>query len=350
MSFIQKILIPLSDQVDTSLVEHKNDFEGEGDRIALKQIDILLIYDDFNDDSLDPAKWNESDTGSNITETNSRLEHEGNNNWNSNGLVSVDCWDLVAGHEWRFTFSPYAISDTMYGPATLSNLTITENSAFLYPNQLGDFYAWINGAGTNTTYSYIPGKTYKCRIVYQGPGWKFYVQSDDDATYSTEVEIYSTVTDSTGPMYFHLNSLTTMAGKSWLDDVVIATEGYSDTSPSPAAVWSALPSGAVVDMSTAKCWMFKDGVIQEAGNTDVKFKYAVNNVALSSSITLAALRLESDPTITDAVNSFKAVGVYASDGSYESKSSAWLEVDVVFPEDAAGGGGLQLINGGIINV
>ena len=101
-----------------------------------------------------------------------------------------------------------------------------------------------------------------------------------------------------------------------------------------------------IDMSTVKCWMFKDGIIQSATNTDVKFKYAVNNGSLSASKTLAELRAESDPTISDVTNSFKVVGVYASDGAYESKSSAWLEVDVIYPDGAGGVSRGRVINCG----
>ncbi|MCK5603570.1 hypothetical protein KAR91_16920 [Candidatus Pacearchaeota archaeon] len=346
MSFTQKILIPLSDQVDTSVLEHRNVFEGEGDRITL--FSVIQLYDDFDDNSIDPAKWNVTDSGSNVKEQNQQLEVTGNSNWNANGVVS-DIAESFSAAECRFTVTLDNTSDNITtGYSNLTTLTVSTGQFGCFQTGPADnkIYFGLNGGTLDTGFVYTNGKTYKVRIVYQNPGWKMYIQSDDDATYSSEIEVFSTITDSTGPFYFQHN--VRQGANLPLDDVYMFTE-YSTASPSPAAIWVDMPVGAGVDMSTAKCWMFKDGVIQAAGNTDVKFKYAANNGALSSALTLTALRAEGNPTITDDTNSFKAVGVYASDGSYESKSSAWLEVDAIFPENG-GGGGLGIINGGILNV
>lgn len=335
MPFIQKILFPLTDHVDTSAIVHKNILEGEGDRIALKS-NVIIIVDDFNDNDLNTDIWNEVDSGSNITETNQRLECKGNNSWNANGLVTDT---TIPTNEWRYTITPVASDNIgMFGPNASSSLDITTNGIQLFPASANDFYVRLNGASFNTGNDYIAGDIYKVRIVYQNPGWNVYVQSDDDATYNTEVLIYTTATDSTGPFYFHINMLASTGGVSHVDDVQYL--GYSSESPSPVTVQTALPVGSVVDMSTSKCWMFKDGIVQPATNIDVKFKYAINNGSLSSALTLSELRaidLTSTP-ITDVVDSFQCVGVYASDGTYESKSSAWLEVNVTFPEGAGAGG------------
>ena len=337
MSFTQKILFPLTDHVDTSKIEHKNIFESEGDRIALKLAPTIIFSDDFTGTVIDTAKWNESDTGGNISQDD-QIEGKGSSAWNVDGLITDNSQALSDGVELDLQFIPNEVAQPngMYGFCASSTLTITGQTALLYFSA-GNFLAWVNGSGTDTTYNYTAGKTYNIRIVYQNPGWKYYVQSPDDATYSTEVEIHSTLTDSTGPMYAEFNFYYSV-GLSYLDDVDIIAAAYPTDSPSPVAVWSSLPVDAVVDMSTIKCWMFKDDVIQAAGNTDIKFKYAVNNGSLGTSKTLTAIRAESDPTISNASNSFKVVGVYASDGAYESKSSAWLECDVVFPSGAAAGG------------
>ena len=60
MSFTQKILIPLSDQVDTFDIVHKNVFESEGDRIALKLTGNIIVADDFDNGSLDTTNFGTS--------------------------------------------------------------------------------------------------------------------------------------------------------------------------------------------------------------------------------------------------------------------------------------------------
>ncbi|MCK5607522.1 hypothetical protein KAR91_36905 [Candidatus Pacearchaeota archaeon] len=340
MSFTQKILIPLSDQVDTSAIEHKNVFESEGDRIALAS-----FGDDFDDNSIDLEKWNVIDTGSgSVVEQNQRIEITGSGTWDETGLISDNSFALVAGQELRAQIYN-GDRKTLIGLLSGTSLTITPaNGCYLSITGSNNFNATINGSSTDTGYNATDGKTYNTRIVYLNPGWSVYIQSPDDATYATEVLVHTTATDSTGPLYVHRN--TGGSGTSYLDDVSVL-KGYPTSSPSPAAVWTGIPAGAVIDMSTAKCWMFKDDVIQPATNTDIKFKYAINNGTLSTSLTLAALRAEdlSGTPITDSVNSFKPVGVYASDGTYESKSTAWLEVDVLYPE--GGGGDSKLDNFGL---
>lgn len=336
MSFTQKILFSLTDHVDTSDIEHKNVFEGEGDRIGLKP--VVLLTDNFNDNSLDEDKWNVTGT---VVEQNQQIEITTASSWNINGIVSDNAYnsDFIALD--IKSIAPSNVNINNMGGLVASNTLdySNANSVMIHFSYNGpaDVYVYINGLPVNTGYTWITGKTYNKRIVYQNPGWKFYIQSPDDVTFSSEVEIYSTVTDSIGP--FHVQLQGGHAAGTVIYDDVILTGSWVTSSPSPASVWAALSVGAVVDMSTAKCWMFKSGVIQLATNTDVKFKYAANNGALGSALTLANLRLESDPIISDVANSFKAVGVYASDGTYESKSSAWLEVNVEFPEGTGGGGG-----------
>jgi hypothetical protein len=111
--------------------------------------------------------------------------------------------------------------------------------------------------------------------------------------------------------------------------------GYIDTSPSPAGQWTSLKdnngnllTNSVIKMDTAILIMEKDGVIQAATNTDVKLKYKANNAgSFSSALTLTNFRLEDDITVTHA-NTFQAIPVLASDGTYKSSCRYWILIDV----------------------
>lgn len=124
-------------------------------------------------------------------------------------------------------------------------------------------------------------------------------------------------------------------------------QNYPTISPSPGQTWNTLPSGTVVDMSTARLLILKDGVVQAETSTDVKFRYAVNNGALNATwLTLAGFRLEADPTIMDETNSIKIVPQFNSDGTYKSGSTAFMVANVIYP--SGGGGGASIIGGTIV--
>ena len=306
MSFTQKILIPLSNQVDTSFLEHRNIFESEGDRIALLgESDFFPTMTANNA----PSPYVVSASSEFATLQTWRACDNNftgiSNSWATNSVTS-GWWkiDLGSGNDEIAKVYTITCLDHATGPARAPKDWTFEGSntgAFAGEETILDTQSGI------TDWTQAEKKSYPFSNLTSFRYYRWNITANNgDATFLQIQEFEAQV-------------------------------GFFTNSPSPVAVWTAIPIGAEVDMSTAKCWMFKDDVVQAAGNTDIKFKFAINNGALSASKTLTELRAESDPTITDAANSFKAVGVYASDGSYESKSSAWLEVDVVFPENGGGG-------------
>ena len=384
MSFTQKILIPLSDQVDTSFIEHKNVFESEGDRIALdlpSRIDgtkLLMNFEGKADESTDFTGIDLSDSrhdiGVNATaqidsaysqDGTSSLLVDGNSDWIS--VFMSDDFDFGNGD---FCIELYHRPSSSVTNNAIFISGVTTSSAYnvlLYTKHTaagGNMAAFL--IGDDSTQYPLLGDTAHTLNVWQHIavfriGNTVYMSKDGTIVASVDVTGV-TLRTPTSPLDIGRGGANEYAGNIDMVRIVKGDGVYSSggfippssflypiSSPSPATVWTAISVGAEIDMSTAKCWMFKDGVIQAAGNTDIKFKYAINNGSLSASKTLTELRAESDPTVTDALNSFKAVGVYASDGSYESMSSAWLEVDVIFPENG-GGGGLGIVNGGILNV
>lgn len=339
MSFIEPIKIDIWDGNDTSTLVGERTFESIDEEISIYIQPI--IYDDFDDNSIDGAKWNETDSGSNINETNQRLEGKGNLSWNTNGIVSDISWVYEYPQrlqEWHFQIVPYNVYDLigMFGPSTFSALSITGQAALLFIHRDG-FFTWINGASVDTGYNWIGGRTYNCRIVYQNPGWKYYIQSPDHAAYSTEVEIASSGSDSIGSMYFHANFYTN-GGLSYLDDVKALA--YPTTSPSPAEQWNSLPLDSVVNMSTIRI----PEVMNSVDGGSVEYQYAVGGQdvgggedALNGTwLTQTELKAEANPTITDATNSFKIVPQYISDGTQKTTSQSFAIVDVEFPEAVGG--------------
>ena len=291
MSFSEKIFIPLSNQVDTSALEHLDIFEGEGDRIALSG----------------PGPGNIDPEASNLSQS---------------GLVAFSASSLLDGVTNQN--SGFHTDSSGAGSYLKINLGVGNTQAW----GRARFYIYLAEAHAVWDIQYSDNNldwftAYTGFDVSGGTGWKEVSWPRNGAH-----------------RYWRFYKTDAAQNGGWHSELEMYGVPYDTTSPSPVAVWTALPLDAVIDLSTAKCWMFKDGIIQAATNTDIKFKYAINGGTLGSALTLSELRaidLSTTP-ITDAINSLKAVGVYASDGSYESKSSAWLECDVEFLDGAVVGG------------
>lgn len=184
-----------------------------------------ILSDNFDDNSFDTNKWTSYVTAGSVTEQNNRLEIVGNTGWNLNGIISDQTFNTTNGLEVQWTV--YNTLNTNLGlfvgfnaDSTLSDSA--NQSCQVYMDVVGNMLIYINGSANSSGYLASDAKTYTFRVVYQNPGWKVYCISPDDATFSSEIEIYSTVVDSTGPFYFHAQNIgTTME---WLDDVKIGED------------------------------------------------------------------------------------------------------------------------------
>lgn len=375
MSFTQKVLFPLTDHIDTSVIEHKNVFEGEGDRITLK-----AWGDDFDDSSLDTDNFGTSvNSDGVITETTSLsidspdsiddaailyyktvLNPRATKNW---GLsYKFKCQDLASGtflflELWQGAGTPVVTDSTTWASGRIALIAqgSTGQIRFLYLNTSSTAIYW-NGTIWTTTpsdaYSGSLGTDYVAKLRNDGTKLYFELWNSGESSLLASAETpWSDVKAESGNLY-------SLAGEPYTNtyygEMILSnfthTNRYATSSPSPAAEWVVLPIGSVIDVSTAKYWRYKDDVLIESLiDADVQTKKASNGGVLGSAETLSAFRAGSNITITDATNSFQVVGVYASDGTYESKSSAWMECNVIFPDGAAGGG-LGVINRGLINV
>jgi hypothetical protein len=217
-----------------------------------------IFADDFDDNSIDTARWNEADTGTNITETNQRIEGRGDGSWNANGLVSDNPIALTEGLTWCFTMVAKNLDNAVafLGPCSSSTLLFlgVQSCLLYFGYSAGLWTVYLNGAGYSTGHGWQADKTYHFRIVYKNPGWEIHVQSPDHGNYSDETLIYSTSTDSTGPMYFHAN-FKSPAGLTYLDDVVVYT-----TAAFEAVDRLLIPSGHTLGGETLGVKCSHDGV------------------------------------------------------------------------------------------
>lgn len=425
MSSIWKLLVSLGVQADTPFIVRRNVFEGEGDRYALKR--VAIFEDDFNDNFLDPAKWNETETGGgSVVEQNQRLEVTGDSSWDHNGVVSDDSFALTKGLTFEFEINH--VSGNLFGGTVSSSSGLDFFLGVGVHISSNEIYLFLDGAG-NATGSYVStGNVYTFYLEFIDPGWKLYVQSDTDGTYSDKTLVQAEgSTGSSDPGYVQFQALSSMV---WCDNISVSS--YPTTSPSPGAVWTPTGGPCTVKVKTATNHRFKDGVVIEdlSGADDdlvVQYKNAVDGGSLGPARTLSAFREQGDIEVTSSPedaksissitrignlatvtcighgfstgdgiigdgsdqdeynepkagiqvltddiytfnvkgspitpatgtmtckrhNAVKVVPLFKSDGIDESMSGAWLVVDVVFPEGTAGGGGLQSINGGILNV
>jgi len=365
MATTRKLIFPLTDHVDTSAIEHLHDFESEGSRIALAWASIT---DNFDNSAIDAIIWG-TDTvnGGSIVET-TQLDIVCDATNKAAILyrqVAIDK-SRTETYKIKFRINTFAASDVnapliliqQVAASTVNNTVFTSDHSHIaftsgasgafylrYVNTSNQDVYWNGAIWTTTTSSpYTINIATEYVLVFEtnSTQWRYSLKSADElTTHATTAWVnWSSTRNKALPYWLTSGDIN---NSSWTTNITITkaiVPAYSTSSPSPATVWTALGSGDVVDMSTAKVWRFKDGVvITSLTDTDVQFKYAANGGADSAAKTLSALRAESDITVTDATQSFKVYGVYASDGSYKSESDAFISVDVL-TTDAGGGGGM----------
>ena len=347
MSFTEPILLRLSDQNNTIYIAHRNIFESEGDRIALIPAPEL---EDFEAGLGNYAVLNSAVRNTNQAHGGSygiECPFQGGSTIEklhrqftvpSAGSFYIEKWmrmdnitDGGAAHVMTFMAGSIG-SDLWRGPH------------LAYIGGIG--FQWNDGGWNTISGSIISANAwYTIRATFDlgVPHYSFDIWDAGGTPVASQASMgFINANPFAGVAVWDWMGMHTKSGTGniyWDDITNGGASAYPTHSPSPAYVTSSLPIGAEVDMSTAKCWMFKDGGDPlDADNEDVKFKYLSNNGSLGASFTLENLRLEDNPIITTITNSFGVVGAYASDGLYESKSSAWLECNVIFPTNGVAGG------------
>lgn len=342
MAYITKtILLPISDGADVSGLSHADILNSIAEH--LRTVQAESIYDDFADNYIDTAKWLEVDSASNVNETGEKMAIAGNNNYNTNGVVSKTEFAKTSKNVQFFTVT-IPSGCQFFGGLVASSLALSVSNPsmmqiYFHPNL--NIYVQFNGASYDTGYNWIANKTYYVEIEYQNPGWKVRIQSEDDSNYTTITLIYQTVTDSTGSLYFQAQTYDTGV-TCQVDDV--GTKTYV-SSVSPATVATSLDVGTIIKWSTARNVVYRDGVVQAETSTDWKCQKAVNDGAYNGTwLTMShgtpslGLKGQTNDTITTLTNSVKVQGQYNSSLQYEIKTYRGVFVDVDIP---IGGGGIQ---------
>lgn len=297
-----------------------------------------LFSDIFTGTTIDTAKWDETDSGSNISQNN-RLEGKGNAAaWDANMLKSDNSFALP-GMELKFKVETGGTTGHyIFG---LGATAFAVNSASLYFVSGGGFTAVINGGTTATGYNWLVNKTYNVRIVYQSPGWKLYVQSPNDTYYTGEVQIYSTATATTGPLPINLNFFSTTTY--YVDDVYVYS-GYPTDGRVAETPWIAIDQNTLDATIPINIIVNQIATLQGFSSfTAHKFKWAANNGSYNDDwITHAALVTALQGiAITNHTNSLRIKVQFNSNGSQPSDISGFGSYGKA--GGAAGGGNIYCL-------
>ena len=326
---MSEIQVSITDQSDTSDIEHKNILESEGDRVATIN-KSNPNYELGNNWTQRAQNWDLQLRQAKLIDGSAQARLR------NNELGSHNDGTYLA----RFNLDVAASFTDYLGLIARATTGLATGYAALLFN--GELSLWKVGVAKLSGTAYAPslGTDYIMEFIVSGTSLTVNVW---DIAHAVLQKTLSTTDATYTTGYFEY-----MMGNASGFNKLMGSY-YSTISPSPVTIWTAEAIGAIIDMSSAKIWVFKDGVIQVTTSTDVKFQYAVNNGALNGSwLTLTQLRLESDPTITDGTNSIKVTAQYISNGAYESKSSTVMRFNIT--PAVGGGGGGSLVNGGLIGI
>ena len=181
-------------------------YNDEVDNLGGREVD----QDDFSESSLN-ARWTETDGGTNIAQTNGRIEGKGSGAaWDINGIISGAAYPLNKNLSAEFTFeAPTALVQAQFGFTASSSLDNNNaNQCEVYFLETGLISVMVNGSEVTTTYTYLAGRKYRVQILFTDPGWEVYVTSEEDDDYDDPVRIINVSTVTTGPVYFQMQFYT----------------------------------------------------------------------------------------------------------------------------------------------
>jgi len=187
----------------------------------------LTLLDDFSDNSLDTAIWNT--VGSGAVEQNQRMEIDGTNAWDANGIIGKSqAISRVVGDQVTFKmYGPNAdhfsggISDSTTALHVLG--TDTNDNCMVYFHAAGDIRVITNGANTDTTYNWATATWYTLTIEFKAvSGFKVYI---DGGAFTNQL-IWDSTGNAAATYYFQFNIYTNNVG-AYFDDVYYTESGTS---------------------------------------------------------------------------------------------------------------------------
>jgi hypothetical protein len=354
------VKIPFWNGNDTPDIIGQRIFNAIAEELTLNAINTQ-ISDNFDNSSLDTNSFGTSLAGDgSITETTSLaintpaandaaiiyykniLNPRATRNW----TVKWKMHAVSMGTSGQIFFCLYQDADvpsvgaaTVLGTKVFAYMTQNVNGTmnFHYYNTGGTRY-FYNGSSWTTSasnaYTGTVGTTYVLSFQVNGTNLIFTVKnSDESSTLKTASIALTSLLAESGNLYAVCGDV---ANNAWNAEMIIHNfahlQIYSQLSPSPTGVWTPLPVGTVLDMSTIRI----PEIMNSGDAGTLKYKYAVNNGAFSSFLTQSVLQAESDPTITDATNSIQIVPQLISTGTQKTTCQTFALAEVTPP--VAGGG------------
>lgn len=192
----------------------------------------MAIYDDFNDNYIDPDKWLVT---AGVTETNQRLQVVGNAVWDTRGAVSkAIALYRQDNNQITFQVNSAAATSLLMSMQTVNNaLNLNHAGTFsLFFTTAQDILTKTNGAaGVDTGYNWAASTTYtvtfKCKAG--GQGWQVYING---GAFTNQL-LYDGGTQSDSQYYFAFQVLT--ANTAWIDNVDFPAITVTSISPT---VWN----------------------------------------------------------------------------------------------------------------
>jgi hypothetical protein len=310
---------------DWSLATGLESVGGIGIRLSY----ALAVYDNFDDNILDPSLWTEYDTGSNVNEINQRIEITGNNTWTGNGLVSI-AKAIREDFQVKGTLTLNTLSNMQFGFSDQSTLkdmgSATYEGVLVHFAGNGAINVFKDGTGTlNVGSGYSAGNDYTVRIVYDNPGHRVYIQSSTDANYLTETLLLTNTTSMfSGSFRIHMGMYTLTGTANYFDDAEFSR--YADNSPVATSPWMAY-AGDAFD-ATDPIAIIENAIatilsLPSTGN--IKYQYALNNGSFNGTwLTQAQLSTAiAGQTITNHTESLILMVQFPSDGTQAADISGF---------------------------
>ena len=312
------ILVPVSDGLDTSKIEH---FNIGGELWGMRLKSGATVTDDFADGSRGfpwTTTWGdpvESGGVLNISIPTATADYEGYDMG----------YDLAGDFDVQVDFGGYLAAGS---GVTFTQLELKiNNSNLIRMNRQTDggtdeWYSTIRISGMSWNFSastaVTSGKLRVKRVgsvvttYYDaGAGW---VQLDSRSAFTTDI--------SNTRMFAYTDASTSLSV--WFDNfVLIGGSFYAPDSPSPGDPgWLSLSVGSIIQRATAELPEDIDG--SDTGSVEIA--EAVNGGGWGSWQSLAAYQAAGDAEITDPNNSYKALVRLNSDGTQPMSCCRYLKV------------------------
>jgi lysophospholipase L1-like esterase len=203
---------------------------GADDYFYYALLDLVgneIVSDNFNDNSLDTAIWNETDSGTNVNEQNQQLELVGNGSWNANGVVTdYQVQGKYAEMEISVTTpSTPATANFLFGLFKSSTLSIVAEELAVQFNGADILVKYSTGSFTDIGVDVAASTTYTVKIEWHNTEQFIYIKGGSfGSSYAQILERYGAA--NADGAYCHMQTLS--ASHTYIADDFSATQEKTD--------------------------------------------------------------------------------------------------------------------------